>query len=708
MAGHAQIMRWMVLRFSKHKTSSSWKKSPHLVSMMITWNKKNWKRWENGQKFDRTVLNWLFFGPHPQTRYSVVCDQTGTSSHEMDQSMWQRLGLLDFLHSQHEWFQAVLSCEKRCRIARIGIVSRLTFCRRHWRLKIHIGRNFVHFRKSDVCSNKLDVPEANCRLTQFHRVRVIHFDAGFRMDGVPALNLWDLVVVVLHSPSPFIPNPGRDPEQCDYSVRHTSKYERNWNCPRLVWERLVTSLRTQNFLTTVSLLYISDDNEAVIKMIIKGRGPAMRHVSRTQRVALDWLLDGINLDQTVQGKICGHPKPVRKLPDQRDIHSWRMESSSPIFLTQWTLLLSLATISAFELTSAQPCQCDRCRVKRREKMTNRVVAMWRTVRNLVAFAPARSLPQPSSVPISPRLERPGACCQSSDPPSLEKPGTAVFESRRHAPLSSDAGGKERTTKPGETRCTKSWVNISGTYQRFRFESELGIYKVLRSLRQISGVLENTQNQLSAEEVIWGIRMNSCMWASVYLDQERDQFQRVLLNMDGEEIQEIFSTTQNQIQGLQQTELFGLHGQLDWDQSQLECCALALDNMYKQLKAKVYVVADSVLCLGGGCPEYLRSAEAWEKERIGYFVSSPENRELDNVDGEPFVFEWKIFPRHTAAQLLQEVQKLIEHELKIHPQDFEDRIIFMSMYDHIYWTMKDNRSLCVVKHHEFLNMPESFA
>ena len=62
-------------------------------------------------------------------------------------------------------------------------------------------------------------------------------------------------------------------------------------------------------------------------------------------------------------------------------------------------------------------------------------------------------------------------------------------------------------------------------------------------------------------------MNSCMCASVYLDQERDHFQRVLRNMDGEEIQEIFSTTQNQIQSLHQTELFGLHGQLDWDPSQ---------------------------------------------------------------------------------------------------------------------------------------------
>ena len=44
-----------------------------------------------------------------------------------------------------------------------------------------------------------------------------------------------------------------------------------------------------------ALLYVFEDNEAVIKMIMKGRSPTMRHVSRTHRVALDWLFDRINL-----------------------------------------------------------------------------------------------------------------------------------------------------------------------------------------------------------------------------------------------------------------------------------------------------------------------------------------------------------------------------------------------------------------------------
>ena len=50
------------------------------------------------------------------------------------------------------------------------------------------------------------------------------------------------------------------------------------------------------------LLYVFEDNEAVIKMIIKGKSPTVGHVSRTHRVAVDWLFDRINLDFKIQIK----------------------------------------------------------------------------------------------------------------------------------------------------------------------------------------------------------------------------------------------------------------------------------------------------------------------------------------------------------------------------------------------------------------------
>ena len=44
------------------------------------------------------------------------------------------------------------------------------------------------------------------------------------------------------------------------------------------------------FSRSGAMLYIFEDIEAVIKMIIKGRSQTMRHVSQTHRVVLDGLI----------------------------------------------------------------------------------------------------------------------------------------------------------------------------------------------------------------------------------------------------------------------------------------------------------------------------------------------------------------------------------------------------------------------------------
>ena len=47
------------------------------------------------------------------------------------------------------------------------------------------------------------------------------------------------------------------------------------------------------------MLYVFEDNEAVIKMTMSGRSFTMRHVSGTHRVALDWLFDRIVLESKI-------------------------------------------------------------------------------------------------------------------------------------------------------------------------------------------------------------------------------------------------------------------------------------------------------------------------------------------------------------------------------------------------------------------------
>ena len=57
----------------------------------------------------------------------------------------------------------------------------------------------MRFWKSYICSNKLDVQETNFSFSQFNRIRNHFLDAGLRLDvdGIPARELWDLIVAVL-------------------------------------------------------------------------------------------------------------------------------------------------------------------------------------------------------------------------------------------------------------------------------------------------------------------------------------------------------------------------------------------------------------------------------------------------------------------------------------------------------------------------------
>ena len=69
------------------------------------------------------------------------------------------------------------------------------------------------------------------------------------------------------------------------------------------------------------MLYIFEDNEAVIKMIIKGRSSMMIHLSRTHSVALDGLFDRINVDPKIQIKYVKPKTNSQTCADQRKFHT---------------------------------------------------------------------------------------------------------------------------------------------------------------------------------------------------------------------------------------------------------------------------------------------------------------------------------------------------------------------------------------------------
>ena len=97
-----------------------------------------------------------------------------------------------------------------------------------------------------------------------------------------------------------------------------------------------------------ALLYVFEDNEAVIKMIIKGRSPTMRHVSRTHRVALDWLFDRINLDPKIQIKYIDTKNQLEDILTKGNFTR-----------DEWNHLLNLFNISHFSSTACTAAMAKR-------------------------------------------------------------------------------------------------------------------------------------------------------------------------------------------------------------------------------------------------------------------------------------------------------------------------------------------------------------
>ena len=171
--------------------------------------------------------------------------------------------------------------------------------------------------------------------------------AGLRMDGILALDLWDMVFEVLHSSSNQ-PKKSKDKVQGNLlhdtpSRNHTNSQVRT-STQHNDLELCNVDCVSSNVMSSQfgEMLYIFEDSEAVSKMIIKGRSPTLRRVSRTYRLALDWSCDTINLDPKI------HIKYVDTKNQLADILT-----KGNFTRDQWNHLLHLFNIGIFSCASSK-------------------------------------------------------------------------------------------------------------------------------------------------------------------------------------------------------------------------------------------------------------------------------------------------------------------------------------------------------------------
>ena len=201
-----------------------------------------------------------------------------------------------YCHSSHMWIQAILSCGKHCRKVHIGTVSRLRFCRRSWGLKNNFRcKQYYAFFESHtfvpiswMCRKQTSVSHSSTESESFPWMHDWGWTENSHFDS------WDLIVAVLQGNTHQNDQVRGDPYKCPTPKKTHGKIDDLNN---------VDSFSSNvNSSCEEAVLYIFEDNFSMIKMVIKGRSLAMRHVSRTHRFALGWLFDWINLDPKIQIK----------------------------------------------------------------------------------------------------------------------------------------------------------------------------------------------------------------------------------------------------------------------------------------------------------------------------------------------------------------------------------------------------------------------
>ena len=198
------------------------------------------------------------------------------------------------------------------------------------------------------------------------------------MCGIPALDLWDLEIEVLHSSSN---QPQNSKENVQGNLPHdTPSWKHTKNQVKTPIHYNDLELCNVDYVSSNAksaqfgaMLYIFEDDEAVIKMIIMGRSPTMRHVSRTQRVALDWLFDRINQDKN----------QIKYIDTKNQLAD--ILTKGNFTRDEWNHLLNLFNISHF---SSAACTAAMAKRAQQGSGEGRVTAKSRPMMNLTARTPS--------------------------------------------------------------------------------------------------------------------------------------------------------------------------------------------------------------------------------------------------------------------------------------------------------------------------------
>ena len=539
---------------------------------------------------------------------------------------------------------------------------------------------------------------------------IISLDTGLRLDGLPALELWDLIVSVLGNVPRVSDSTGKPVTDVDKRQKSQSRID-------VIRDIDLVPSNVQS-AHHEALLYVFEDNEAVIKMIIKGRSPTMRHVSRTHRVALDWLFDRINLDPKIQIK---YIDTKNQLADILTKGSFTRD--------EWNHLLTLFNISHFSSTACLAAMAKRAPAKFRRRTCHSKITTYDELDRKNAFdcvifsfykpggtsyghhEPEQhvlddSAGKPAAKPRSNYSQEYGSSQSSqvwtrgngehdrSGKPeswnSLEKVdpfrGEHLLGRTAHSPRNEETI-HERSGRPDPENIQEkaNFEELIMGSDTTEFVNKVKNQVRIRQKRMSSDVAEDC----TEHSIIWGMFMATTLNAATFMGKSYSTMRNVLQNEERITLKQMFDITATTINN--DEEVYCLD-KIEYQRNTWTKLSLISDPVVIGLQStKVYVFSDSVLCLGKVL-QHPECNQAW-KDRVAGVRAERDYSDSDDIKGESAEFEWNIFPGFTTLQLCDKINNLLS-SLGQTPENFTGRILFMSMFNDISCEGKDNRQQCL--------------
>ena len=237
----------------------------------------------------------------------------------------------------------------------------------------------------------------------------------------------------------------------------------------------------------------------------------------------------------------------------------------------------------------------------------------------------------------------------------------------------ECGNSLQTASKSEIIVSKHEIHEPSTH-------DLDLSVLTKDFGNYSKLLNFFNESIKNKCVNMGIFMSSSMKAAIHLGPNCLANLEVYKNTNFEENISLFNITQMMILELSE-EILNVKplesSSPSWTRS-----VLSHDQAITWTKAKVRVYSDSFLFVGK-MNDSKDAITRWEGQ-VEEFKMYPSYKELSGIDGEAIEFDWNIFSGLSSLQILQEIQQDLDRKI-IQPEEFTDRIIFMSMFNDIDWT-----------------------